>query len=228
GPSSGRMSGFAPNRKLNYTLRFDGPDDAAYTATASTMLIDKNTRIPSSYVLPALSIPGSGYTLAVKPSPAPNSIVAETSVFTENYYPTTPGKYRIAITVTPSFEAAALTPSKEITVTADRFMSELLSSPTWKKTAPGKRLSVALHVPYYQAGASVTAKYKAAGSSKWKTVARGTVKNWNPILATASLKVPGKYTKKAGAFKFTVGSVSYSAGYTTESVKYKPKKAQRF
>jgi len=228
GPSSTKMSAFAPNGKLDYTLRFSGSDDASYAAKASVSLLAKNSSIPGKYTLNALSISGQEYTLAVKPSPETNKIYAETNIYTSSYFLTTPGKYQVAVTLTPSFDATPLVVAKDVTVTADTFMSELISGPTWRKTTPGKPLSISLYVPYYQVGAKITAKFKAAGSSKWRTVARGIAKNSNPVLAKASLKVSGKYTKKAGAFKFTVGSVSYSSGYTTDSTKFKPKKAQRF
>lgn len=208
-------------KDLTFTFQFEGPGAPEYTYTASpkSSVVARNPRMRAAYVVNGLEIHPGG---EVEPGPPPYGVPA--SVYTAVFVSasarlTTPGRYRISIPVTSSPDNVTRVGTKDIVVRANTTISRAVSSPSWPSVRMGRTLPITLRVPYYQAGARVTAYFKAKGTRKWKKVGVGRVKNSNADTAKVRIKIRGKHTKRSGSFKFRVGSAPYAPGYTTKAAK---------
>lgn len=82
----------------------------------------------------------------------------------------------------------------------------------------GSARTVTVKAPYYQAGATVTAYYKASGKTRYKNVGSATLSNYTSAYALAKIRVSGAYTKTSGRFYFKVGAAPYAGSYQTASI----------
>lgn len=211
------------------TVSFNGPAvntnrtyvmfDSAYDGP-SVSIAKRNGGVSSAYVnKPYLDGP---YTTL---NPATTSVATFSA-----YKYTTPGQYKLTIpvskrdynTVTGTYTWTTLKTTKNITVNANPKTSKAETS-AYGSGRAGKTFKASVTAPNYQAGAKVTAYYKAKGTSKWKKVKTTKLKKTNGYSSKANLNISKKHNVggRGGKIYFKIGKVTFAGSYQTAAYNLK-------
>jgi len=212
---SGTSNAYLPystsSKKIDFTVTLTGPGapySYAWGESKATM-IERNKKIKSSYVQRTFNVSPVSFS-----APTPGANYAFTG--TVYSYITTPGKYRISVPVLQkngSTVVSTRTATKNINIKASPTASKSRTS-VYASGVVGRTWNAPVTAPYYQAGAKVAIYAKLKGQSSYhKATASKTLANSNSSSSKATLKIPGKYTKKGTRFYVKVSSAPYAPGY---------------
>lgn len=132
------------------------------------------------------------------------------------YSSTTPGRYKLTIPITRrNYIANTVTQAtvvKYVTIKANTRVSKSGTDASGSGRT-GRTWKIRVTAPEYQRGAKVAIYAKVKGSKKYRKASKTLRLKQSSYKSKATLKVPGKYTKKGTRFYIKVGGVSYSSGY---------------
>lgn len=207
-------SGSTTTRYKDITLKFDGPAASTSNRYYNTFADYYGPKV-ASYKLNA----GVKSTYLNKPSIEGvsgqlNPAASSTPRLRVSQY-TTPGKYKLNVPVTQRNGSTVVTQSgiAYITVNASTSISKQLTYASGSGRV-GSTWSIKVAAPDYQSGAKTAIYAKLKGQKSYhKATTATTLKASTSGKSRATLKLPGKYTKKGTKFYVKVTSVSYAPGY---------------